>query len=354
VFSGGVVSGSTINSGGTETIGIFGVVSGTVVSGGGSEVVRFGGTVNNTVLRNGATQFAFSGGAVSGTVVSSGAMEVLSGGATADSTVVMIGGAIDLPNLRFSSGGSAALDTGTGILTVTEGGKQYQQILAGAYANVSFQVTPDTGTGTLVTMDSSAPCFVTGTHIATDNGEVVVELLTTGDRVRLFDGRNVPIVWIGHRRIDCRRHPKPDQVWPVRVAMDAFGPGKPHRDLLLSPDHALFVDDVLIPVKFLINGTSVTQVEQTEVMYHHVELAIHDVLIAEGLAAESYLDTGDRLNFGNGGGAVVLHPNFAKHVWEGRGCAKLVVVGRELESARRTLDERAPLVCSKRRRMVSL
>ncbi|MGZ3689708.1 MAG: type II secretion system protein GspN, partial [Bdellovibrionota bacterium] len=42
---GGVASGTTISSGGTETVEIFGSVSATVVSSGGSEVVRFGGTV---------------------------------------------------------------------------------------------------------------------------------------------------------------------------------------------------------------------------------------------------------------------------------------------------------------------
>jgi hypothetical protein len=81
-------------------------------------------------------------------------------------------------------------------------------------------------------------------------------------------------------------------------------------------------------------------------MYHHVELAAHDVLIADGLAAESYLDTGDRSNFSNGGGAVVLHPNLSAHVWEGMGCAKLVISGHEIESVRQKLDTRAHLLHS--------
>jgi len=33
---------------------------------------------------------------------------------------------------------------------------------------------------------------------------------------------------------------------PIRVARDAFRRGHPSRDLLLSPDHAVFVDGVLI------------------------------------------------------------------------------------------------------------
>ena len=346
VFSGGVASGTEVGRGGTDTVEIFGVVSATVVSSGGAEMVRYGGTASNTVLLNGANQYVYSGAVVTGTTVSSGGTEVISAGASPGSVVINVGGAIDLPGLTYSSGGSAVYDSGSDILTVTEGGNLYQQTLAGTYTNVSFQVAPDHGIGTLVTMNSTTPCFVTGTRIATDRGEVVVEALTIGDHVRLFDGRTAPIVWIGHRRVDCFHHPRPDQVWPVRVAADAFRTGEPRRDLFLSPDHAVFIENVLIPMKYLINGTSITQVKVAEVMYHHVELAAHDVLFANGLAAESYLDTGDRSNFSNGGHVVVLHPHFSTRVWEGMGCAKLVVAGREIDIIRRRLDARAQVMRS--------
>jgi hypothetical protein len=36
------------------------------------------------------------------------------------------------------------------------------------------------------------------------------------------------------------------------------------------------------------------------VTYYHVELAAHDVILAEGLLCESYLDTGNRAAFVNG------------------------------------------------------
>jgi autotransporter passenger strand-loop-strand repeat protein len=312
--------------------------------------VHYGGTAGATIVQSGANQFVYSGGAVTGSVIDSGGTQVLISGATADGTVIDVGGAIDVLGLTLSGGGSATLDIGTDILTVTEGANQYQQTLAGTYANVSFRVGPDTGSGTLVTMDSTLPCFVTGTRIATDRGEIAVEALTVGDPIRLVDGRPAPIKWIGHRRVDCFRHPNPELVWPVRVVAGAFGPGAPHRDLFLSPDHAVFVEDVLIPVKYLINTTSIAQMKVPEVMYYHVELAVHDILISEGLPTESYLDTGDRSNFSNGGGTVMLHPNFSTHVWEGMGRAKLVVVGPEIEIVRHRLKERARLVCRNTRR----
>ena len=229
-------------------------------------------------------------------------------------------------------------------------------------------------------------CFAVGTRISTQRGEIPVESLREGDQVRLAarpplplagesqspdhdpgvgsrsepgegtlpptptrhaspDDRSrgagevatLPIRWIGHRRVDCRQHPKPRTVWPVRIAAEAFGSGRPARDLLLSPDHALFVDGVLIPVKYLINGTSVVQVPVDTITYYHVELSRHDVLLAEGLAAESYLETGGRRMFANGGGPIALHPDFAARVWDAEACAPLIVTGPELEHARSIL-----------------
>ena len=169
-----------------------------------------------------------------------------------------------------------------------------------------------------VTIDAdavSAPCFARGTRITTPDGERAVETLQAGDRVLTISGEASPILWIGHREIACVRHPAPATVLPVRIAAGAFGFARPTRDLYLSPDHAVFVEGVLIPVKHLVNGCSVAQMPVASVHYFHVELARHDVLLAEGLPVESYLDTGDRVSFENGGGARALAP-----VWGGERC----------------------------------
>ncbi len=100
----------------------------------------------------------------------------------------------------------------------------------------------------------------------------------------------------------------------------------------------MYIDDVLIPVKHLINGTSIVQVPAEQVAYYHVELPRHAVLLAEGLPAESYLDTGDRANFANGGGPIALYPDFASRIWDAEGCAPLVVTGPALDAARRWVN----------------
>ncbi len=135
-------------------------------------------------------------------------------------------------------------------------------------------------------------CFVAGTRIETRDGPVAVEALRPGDLVRavLRGARGAgwaPVVWTGHRHVLCARHARDEDVWPVRVVAGAFGPGRPGRDLYLSPDHAVFDSAALIPVRYLINDATVAQVPTEQVTYWHVELPSHDVLLAEGLETET-------------------------------------------------------------------
>jgi hypothetical protein len=188
-------------------------------------------------------------------------------------------------------------------------------------------------------------CYARGTRIATPSGEVPVETLRAGDMVLTADGAAQPIVWIGRRHIDCRRHPTPERIYPVRIRAHAFGQDLPRRDLLVSPQHALFIEDVLIPARCLVNGSSVAQMEVASVDYFHIELPCHDLLLAEGMPAESYLDCGDRGFFENGGAPLILHPDLLAIRWEGAGVAPLKVVGPEVEAARLRLAEHAALAC---------
>jgi collagen type I/II/III/V/XI/XXIV/XXVII alpha len=148
-------------------------------------------------------------------------------------------------------------------------------------------------------------CFASGTHIETREGEVLVESLREGQHVATASDGSTPVMWLGRRSVDCRQYPRPQDVWPVRIGAGAFGPAQPRRDLVLSPDHAVFVDGALIPVRYLVNGVTIRQQEVNEVTYWHVELARHELLLAEGLACESYLDTGNRAAFEDGSTAAV-------------------------------------------------
>jgi hypothetical protein len=258
---------------------------------------------------------------------------------------------IDLAGIAYSADDTVSYSDG--IMTVAQGSTDEATLKVGSFSiptgemvaaedDGSGQFAGGTG-GTMVVFDAS--CFAAGTCIRTRRGEVAVEALRIGDAVVLAGSRrHAPVCWLGHRRVDCRRHPKPWNVWPVRVRAHAFGANRPRRDLLLSPDHAVFVraegQGVLIPIRYLCNGVSIVQEPAQSITYWHVELPRHGVLLAEGLPAESYLDTGNRGAFANADGPVMAHPDFARGAWERDACAPLVVAGRLLRTVHARLIAR--------------
>lgn len=200
---------------------------------------------------------------------------------------------------------------------------------------------PVVGTSTSQSITPEVACFARGTRIVTLRGDRPIETLAIGDRVLLAEGGTAPITWIGRRRVDCCHHPKPAAVWPVRIHAHAFGPNLPARDLWLSPDHAIYAEGVLIPVKCLLNDHSITQERTDRVEYWHLELPRHAAILAENVPAESLLDTGARSAF-EGGRVLQLHPDFAIRLWQAEGFAPLMLCGPEVEQVRRRLEKRNP------------
>jgi Hint domain len=257
-----------------------------------------------------------------------------------------IGDTIDLAGVAADGASWLA-----GQLTISNAGSTVATLsLPGDYSAAIFDVSSDNNGGSAVTAVS---CYAEGTRIRTTSGEVAVEHLRAGTFVQTVSGQTQRVRWIGHRHVDLRRHPDRQRALPIRIAAHAFGVGKPARALVLSPDHAVFVDDVLIPIRHLVNGSTVARIECDAITYYHVELPKHDVLLAEGLPAESYLETGARGAFANCDGVVQLHPDFAPpsdHVawlWETEGYAPLIVVGEQLERVRQKLARRAHMLRTK-------
>jgi hypothetical protein len=218
--------------------------------------------------------------------------------------------------------------------------------LPGFSAADAWAMTPLHSTEDALTVS----CFGGGTNIATPDGIMPIERLRRGDSVVTVSGRSQPIKWIGQRRVNCRRHPVPGQVMPIRIAAHAFGENLPRRALQLSPDHAVFVDDVLIPIKYLVNGTTVAQIDVAAITYYHLELPRHDVILAEALPTESYLETGGRSDFDDGGNSIRLYPDFggaprvSAAIWEYAGYAPLIVAGDVCERVRARLAVRAAML----------
>ncbi len=272
-----------------------------IVTGGG--LVRFyvpNSYTGVTALGGGATLDLLASGAVSNGVISfigPATLRIEPGVAVGVPINALVAGCtVDL--IGVSDGGSPAavgFDPASQVLSVagSVGGTLDLQLESATADYVgNFVASMDAGgTGTDITY---VACFAAGTRILTDAGEVPVEQLTVGGLVRTpVRGGMARVRWLGHQRIiratDC--------VWPVRIQPGAFGIRAPHHALLLSPDHAVYLDGVLIPVRYLLNGASIARVPVECVEYWHVELDRHAVILADGLACESYLDTGNRSAF---------------------------------------------------------
>jgi hypothetical protein len=158
---------------------------------------------------------------------------------------------------------------------------------------------PNQDNWNLSTGAATAYCFTEGTMIATPEGETAVETLKPGDLVLTASGETKPVRWLG-RSIRMAPFCNPLVTAPIRIRKEALGEGAPARDLRLSPCHAIFIQGMLIQASALVNGTSVIREAMPgRIAYYHVELERHDLLLAEGVASESFVDNVDRMNFDN-------------------------------------------------------
>jgi len=300
---GTLIVSSDVSVAGTDTtqfnIGTNGVLEFDGAVNGGTVV--FGGT-NGVLFLNTLQPGAFAGGIAIQGLFGTNKLEVGAG-----STVRAIANGTNSATVTIVNGGTETLTLAGDYSSLT--GVQAGQFF-------SFNV-----------------CYAAGTSILTDAGEVAVETLRAGDTVMtVVDGRLVPqtVKWMGNRTVDLARHPKPETAAPIRISTGALGDNLPHRDLVVSPDHALFIDGKLFPAKLLVNDMTIVQdMEAASVVYYHIELDQHAILVAEGVEAESYLDTGNRDFFANAGLATRLHPEFTidEHLkcWEAHACAPLAV-----------------------------
>ena len=226
---------------------------------------------------------------------------------------------------------TAASYTG-GNLTLTNASNAHTTLhfSGGPFSTAIPHVTTN-GAGTVLT----DVCFARGTLIDTPDGEVQVEKLKPGDRV--VTARNGPraVKWVGKGKVLATRG-KRGPATPVIVRKGAVADNVPHQDLRVTRAHGLYIDGVLIPVEFLINHKTIVWDDRAqEVEIYHIELASHDVLLANGVPAESYRDDGNRWLFQN-----------ANKDWDGPvqdPCAAVLTGGPVVDAVwRRLLDRAGP------------
>ena len=324
------ISGTAGTAGGHLELG--GPTVGGPTSGKGSVVDLDFANTGLTALNTGVIQI--DGANVPGTV------------ATQAITDVAWGDEFIITGANFT-GDTVALNQTTDVLTVTDPSNAVVLTMD----NVSLQAGATNkfvASGDVI----QALCYARGTMIRTPAGESPVEKLRPGKQViTLVDGQEIarPVIWLGHRRIHLTSHPQPETVAPIRIERDAFADGMPHRDLVVSPDHAIFVEGKLICVRQLVNGATIRQeLDWTAVDYYHIELDRHAILLAAGLPAESYVDTGNRGFFANSGALSVLHPDLTddtgRPTREAGSCAPLVWDEASVQPVWQHLADRAAAV----------
>ena len=347
----------------TNSGSVYGGSSGTGTAGAGVEMAA-GTTVSNSgAIHGGASASAIGGVGVElngGTLVTSGLLE----GGSSDGNSSMLVDAVqfgsghaqmDVESGATFYGDIGGFNTNSAVYiaglnttqvyddfhgtyrsshTLTLGAHDVLQF-DGAFAGESFLLTTD-GSGTLLTVT----CYRRGTQILTERGEVAIESLHIGEQVRTLSGASRPIRWIG------RRSYSGDLVWgnrdvlPILIRQGALEENVPTRDLWVSPEHAMYIDGMLIPAALLVNGVSIVQEEWVdEVSYFHLEFDSHEVIVAEGALSESFVDDESRQLFDNASEYHELHPQSPPQ--PARFCAPRVEDGYELEAVRQQLAARA-------------
>ncbi len=343
-------------AGGTLTIdGTSGAVIGTAGA----------GVAGDLVVDAGAT--AFGSGEIAASVINHG--DVLAQGGTLDITgqsagdgiyQIATGATLDLDNpgdvrIQFSNTtGTVILGTASGAASLVQFSGKDTLHIVGIGGDATARYLGDTATVTgpdgswtftfaglppdlqITTEGNDAlvvACFLEGTMIATPAGEVPVERLTAGDAVSTLRGKARRISWVGAGRVLATRGRR-TAATPVIVRKSALADNVPYRDLRITKGHSLYIDDVLIPVEYLVNHRSIAWDDRAqEVTVYHIELETHDVLLANGVPAESYRDDGNRWLFQNANSAWVLPPQ--------EPCAPVLTGGPIVDSAWRRLLERA-------------
>jgi Hint domain len=129
--------------------------------------------------------------------------------------------------------------------------------------------------------------------------------LAIGDLLPTVFGGVRPIQWIGRypfRKSDPSKS-WPKDVRPIRVARSALAPNVPQADLYVTQAHGVFIDDVLVSAEYLINETTITLCEASELNeleFFHIKLESHDVIYAEGAPVETLLNVDESaVNFGD-------------------------------------------------------
>lgn len=147
-------------------------------------------------------------------------------------------------------------------------------------------VTPAAISSLAALRSAGIPCFTEGTLIRTSSGEVPIERLKVGDLLVTEQGSLEPIRWIGRRSLGPRELMVQPQHKPILIPQRVMGNYAP---LLVSPLHGMKFGDHFVRAKHLAEAPGPVRIAKgkRQVTYIHLLLGSHQVIYANGAAAES-------------------------------------------------------------------
>lgn len=190
-----------------------------------------------------------------------------------------------------------------GLNPITNAGTSLQGVeeTAAKGDGQSTQRSPDGDTNFIVATPTPKSCFLAGTRISTPDGPVLVEDLAIGQVLCTPTG-TTEVLWLGVQTVSPRFNPA-DRLRPVEVRAGALGNGLPMRNLRLTSDHALELDGLLINAGALVGAPGIDWVPKADLgrryRVYHIETRAHEIVLAEGAAAETFIDYVDRSAFDN-------------------------------------------------------
>jgi len=154
---------------------------------------------------------------------------------------------------------------------------------------------PDAGPDTA----RAVTCFTPGTLITTTCGRRAVQDMRPGDRVLTRDNGFQPVVWTGQRVCSHLGNGPNQTAAPVLIRANAFAPGLPERDMLVSPGHRFLTTDpallsqtgeteALIEARALLGTPGIERAACESVTYIHILFERHEVVLSENAWSESF------------------------------------------------------------------
>lgn len=308
-------------------VGLYGMDGNDTLTGGSGDDTLEGGTGADQIVAGGGND-TIDGGAGSDTLTGGDGSDVFIADGTADTitdfdaiTGIETGAGADQTNNDFVDLSSFYNATTLAAWNAANPGQTYLTPLAWLRADQADNGTLDQAGGlqiqnagvavdenNLHVENTAVVCFAQGTNITTRNGDVAIEDLKVGDLVFTLDHGYQAVRWIGSRRIGSDLLEAHENLRPIRIPKEVFGLKNLDQDLLVSPQHRILVSskvtqrmfdcpEVLVAAKRLlpIDGVEIAN-DLNEVTYFHVLFDSHEIILANGIPAESlYLGAQARL-----------------------------------------------------------